>query len=107
MIILDYSKKHHRQIILAAARALKRGKIVAYPTDTCYGLAAGVWTQDIKRALRVASAVKAGNVWINTYNLYDPDQPFGGMKSSGFGRELGAAAVEQYTELKSMWIDLT
>jgi acyl-CoA reductase-like NAD-dependent aldehyde dehydrogenase len=75
--------------------------------DNAYGLAAGVWTSDIKRALRVAKAVKSGTVWINTYNLYDPDQSFGGVKSSGFGRELGTAALEQYTELKSLWIDLT
>lgn len=75
--------------------------------DNIYGLAAGVWTKDIKRALRVAKGVKSGTVWVNTYNLYDPDQSFGGVKSSGFGRELGSAALEQYTELKSLWIDLT
>jgi len=75
--------------------------------DNIYGLAAGVWTKDIKKALRVAKGVKSGTVWVNTYNLYDPDQSFGGTKSSGFGRELGSAALEQYTELKSLWIDLT
>lgn len=80
---------------------------VQIANDNAYGLAAGVWTSDIKRAIRVAKAVKSGTVWINTYNLYDPDQSFGGMKSSGFGRELGAAALDQYTELKSLWIDLT
>jgi acyl-CoA reductase-like NAD-dependent aldehyde dehydrogenase len=75
--------------------------------DSAFGLAAGVWTSDIKRALRVANALEAGSVWVNTYNLYDPDQPFGGFKNSGFGRELGVSAIEQYTEQKSIWVDLT
>jgi len=80
---------------------------VQIANDNIYGLAAGVWTKDIKCAIRVAKAVKSGTVWVNTYNLYDPDQSFGGTKNSGFGRELGAAAAEQYTELKSLWIDLS
>jgi acyl-CoA reductase-like NAD-dependent aldehyde dehydrogenase len=72
-----------------------------------YGLAAGIWTSDIKKAHRVARALKAGTVWINTYNLYDPGASFGGYKQSGFGRELGSAALQNYTELKTVWVDLS
>ena len=74
---------------------------------SAYGLAAGVWTRDLKKAHRYARAVKAGTVWVNTYNLYDPAMPFGGYKASGFGRELGEEAVLNYTETKSVWIDLS
>jgi acyl-CoA reductase-like NAD-dependent aldehyde dehydrogenase len=74
---------------------------------TIYGLAAGIWTRDIKKALRTARAVKAGTVWINTYNMYDAASPFGGFKQSGFGRDLGEAALEGYTQVKSVWVDLS
>ena len=79
---------------------------VAQANATTYGLAAGVWTRDISKAHRVARGIKAGTVWINTYNLYDPALPFGGYKQSGFGRELGIDALESYLETKSVWIDL-
>ncbi|HEX6533752.1 MAG TPA: aldehyde dehydrogenase family protein [Gemmatimonadaceae bacterium] len=75
--------------------------------DTIYGLAAGIWTRDIKKALRAARAVRAGTVWINTYNMYDAASPFGGFKQSGFGRDLGAHALEGYTQVKSVWVDLS
>ena len=79
---------------------------VAKANGTIYGLAAGVWTKDVAKAHRVAAAVRAGTVWVNTYNLYDPALPFGGFKQSGFGRDLGIDAVEGYLETKSVWIDL-
>ena len=77
---------------------------VPLANDTIYGLAAGIWTRDIQKALRTARAVKAGTVWINTYNMYDAASPFGGYKQSGFGRELGATALEVYTQVKSVWL---
>lgn len=78
---------------------------IAKANDTIYGLAAGVWTRDIGKAHRVARELQAGTVWINTYNQYDAASPFGGYKQSGFGRDLGyEAALEKYTQVKSVWV---
>jgi aldehyde dehydrogenase (NAD+) len=71
-----------------------------------YGLAAAIWTRDIKKAHNISRQLRAGTVWINTYGLMDAALPFGGYKSSGFGRELGMHAIEHYTELKSVWLNL-
>jgi acyl-CoA reductase-like NAD-dependent aldehyde dehydrogenase len=75
--------------------------------DTMYGLSAGIWTRDITRAHRFAKAVKAGTVWINTYNMMNAASPFGGYKQSGYGREMGKHALELYTQVKSVWVDLS
>jgi len=74
--------------------------------DTEYGLAAAVWTKDLKKAHKVAAGLKAGTVWVNTYGLFDPAVSFGGYKASGFGRELGKHAIEAYTQTKSVWVNL-
>ena len=71
-----------------------------------YGLAAAVWTSNLKKAHAVSRRLKAGTVWINTYGLMDAALPFGVYKSSGFGRELGAHAIEHYTELKTVWLNM-
>jgi acyl-CoA reductase-like NAD-dependent aldehyde dehydrogenase len=71
-----------------------------------YGLAAAVWTRDIKKAHMVSRRLQAGTVWINTYGLMDAALPFGGFKQSGFGRELGMHAIEHYTELKTVWLNM-
>jgi phenylacetaldehyde dehydrogenase len=72
-----------------------------------FGLAAGIWTSDTGKALRLADDLQAGTVWINTYGMFDVAVPFGGRKHSGFGRELGAEALEPYLQSKSIWVDLT
>jgi len=71
-----------------------------------YGLGAGIWTNNLRKAHKVAAALKAGTVWVNTYNLIDPAMPFGGFKQSGIGREMGFAGIELYTEIKSVWVNL-
>ncbi len=79
---------------------------IALANRTIYGLAAGIWTSDIKKAFRTARAVRAGTVWVNTYNLYDSAAPFGGFKASGFGRDLGREALDGYTATKTVWMGL-
>ncbi len=81
-------------------------QVAAQANRNPYGLAAAVWTRDIKKAHALARRLKAGTVWINTYGLMDAALPFGGYKQSGFGRELGIHAIEHYTELKSVWMSL-
>ncbi len=82
-------------------------ELVRQANDTSYGLAAGVWTKDIQRAHRVAHAIRAGTVWINAYRTLSFNTPFGGYKMSGLGRENGLQAVDEYTETKSVWVELS
>ena len=80
---------------------------IAEGNATTYGLAAAVWTRDVAKTLKAARAIRAGTVWVNAYNLFDAALPFGGFKESGFGRELGASGLDLYTEVKSVWVDLS
>jgi aldehyde dehydrogenase (NAD+) len=77
-------------------------EVIARANQTRYGLAAAVWTRDMKRALAVANGVRAGTVWVNCYNVLDTRAPFGGFKQSGIGRELGEYGLQQYTAVKSV-----
>jgi len=80
--------------------------IIARANNTYYGLAAAVWTRDVQKAHRVAASVRAGTVWVNCYDVFDAAAPFGGFKMSGSGRELGEAALANYTELKTVTMSL-
>jgi len=93
--------------VLATLTFQDENDAVSIGNSTIYGLAAAVWSRDVKKAIRAAKALKAGTVWINAYNLYDPGLPFGGYKESGFGRERGHYALEEYSQVKSIWVDLT
>ena len=92
--------------VLAAIEFGDIDDAVRLANETPYGLAAAVWTRDIAKAHRVARKLQAGTVWINTYNNYDPAAAFGGYKMSGYGRELSLHAIEHYTQVKSVWVNL-
>lgn len=92
--------------VLATIRFNDADEAIEIANGTIYGLVSAVWTRDIRLAHRMADGIKAGSVWINTYNGFDSATPFGGYKQSGFGRDLGAYALEQYTNVKSVWIAL-
>tara|TARA_B110000495_G_scaffold203070_1_gene225298 strand:- start:1942 stop:3444 length:1503 start_codon:yes stop_codon:yes gene_type:complete len=81
-------------------------EIIGHANDTSYGLAAGIWTRDISKAHKFAKSVKAGTVWVNCYSIFDAALPFGGYKQSGWGREMGHAALENYLQTKSVCVNL-
>ncbi|HSD32437.1 MAG TPA: aldehyde dehydrogenase family protein [Gemmatimonadales bacterium] len=92
--------------VLAVLTFKGTDEAIALGNRSMYGLAAGIWTRDIQKAHRTARAIRAGTVWINSYNFYDSGAPFGGFKASGFGRDLGRDALDGYLETKTVWVSL-
>ncbi|MDA9815452.1 betaine-aldehyde dehydrogenase [Alphaproteobacteria bacterium] len=90
--------------VMAVLRFDNEEEVIKRANDTEFGLGAGIITNDIGRAYRVADKLEAGNIWINSYNLIPPDWPFGGVKQSGFGRESSVFALESYSQIKATYI---
>jgi acyl-CoA reductase-like NAD-dependent aldehyde dehydrogenase len=93
--------------VLAMARFETEDEAVRLANDSRFGLAAGVWTNDLQRAHTLARRLEAGTVWVNTYRSLTPVSPFGGVKESGLGKENGADVVLEYTRVKSVWVNLS
>ena len=79
---------------------------LAIANDSEFGLSAGVWTKDLSRAHRLSQSLRTGTVWINTYQRVNPSVPYGGVKQSGYGRNLGHASIDGYTQLKTVWLKI-
>ncbi len=92
--------------VVALIRFDGEDEAAAIGNDTPFGLAAGIWTRDVQRAHRMIARLRAGTVWVNSYRTVGHALPFGGFKQSGIGREMGTEALNEYTEVKSVWIDL-
>ncbi|CAM3989933.1 aldehyde dehydrogenase family protein [Lederbergia lenta] len=90
--------------VIAAMPYEDLDEVIDRANNSEYGLAAGLWTQDVASAHYVANKLRAGTVWVNCYNAFDAAAPFGGFKQSGIGREMGSYALNNYTEVKSVWI---
>ena len=88
--------------VMSIMRFKNLDEVIDRANKTVYGLAAGVWTKDVSKAIAIANGVRAGTVWVNCYNVLDTAAPFGGFKQSGIGRELGEYGLQQYTEVKTV-----
>ena len=92
--------------VMSVLTFVDENEVVRRANDTPFGLSAGIFTRDIQRAHRVAAALEAGTIWINNYNITPVEMPFGGVKQSGIGRENGTTAINHYTQLKSVYMEM-
>mgnify|MGYP003958724235 FL=1 len=90
--------------VLSVIRFKDEDQAISIANDIDYGLAAGVWTKSLNRAVNVSEQLQAGTVWVNTYRSTSYTSPFGGYKSSGLGRENGQQAIKEYLQVKSVWL---
>ncbi len=90
--------------VMSVLRFRDQDEVTRIANDSDYGLAAGVWTQNLRRALEMSDVLAAGTVWVNTYRAVSYLAPFGGYKASGIGRENGAEALTAYTQTKTVWL---
>ena len=93
--------------VLTAIPFSDEDEAVAVANDTRYGLAAGIWTADVRRVFRMTKTLRAGTIWVNAYRALNYAMPFGGMKASGFGRENGIEGLDEYLTEKAVWIETT
>jgi (Z)-2-((N-methylformamido)methylene)-5-hydroxybutyrolactone dehydrogenase len=91
--------------VLAVMKFRDEDEVLKLANDTRYGLAAGIWTNDVQRVHRFARKLQAGTIWVNTYRALSHSSPFGGFKESGYGRQCGLEAIKEYTQVKSVWVD--
>ena len=91
---------------VSVTRFKDEAQVVGIANSTEYGLGGGLWTRDLQRGHRVAAAIRSGMVWVNTYKRVNPGSPFGGVGQSGYGREMGFEAMHDYTEAKSVWVNV-
>jgi aldehyde dehydrogenase (NAD+) len=107
--VQDHMKIAEEEIfgpVLSIIKFKDLDEVVERANKTMYGLAAGVWTKDISKALAISNSVRAGTVWVNCYDVFNAAAPFGGFKQSGIGRELGEYGLQQYTEVKTVTVQL-